>query len=155
VRSEHCRMGLESPGHSSAMKRLAFISRHAPTQEQIELAATLGFEIIHVGDVDAFAKDLLKQVADKAEDCDAIAAVHPNILLTQAAGGWYRSGKPVWVFKNENRPAEGGAPQFFCTGVTIWEPQMGEGFFEMSQYFISKDNPFAGVSSNPPPCRSV
>jgi hypothetical protein len=119
------------------MKRLIFISRHAPSVEQIALAAKLGFEIIHVGDVDAFSKDLCKQVWEMVETHkgDAISAVHPNILATQAIGGWGFKAVPVWIFKNETRPAEGGKPQFFCGGVTVWHPQTGEGFFEMSPSF--------------------
>jgi hypothetical protein len=66
---------------------------------------------------------------------DAVAAVHPNILATQAIGGWVHKSVPVWIFKNDTRPVEGGKPQFVCGGVTIWYPQMGEGFFEMSPEF--------------------
>jgi hypothetical protein len=119
------------------MKRLIFISRHAPTQEQIALAEKLGYHIIHVGDVDAFAPDLLTQVRETVEThkADALSTVHPNILATQAIGGWGHKAVPVWIFKNDTRPVEGGKPQFVCGGVTIWHPQTGEGFFEMSPEF--------------------
>ena len=37
------------------MKKFAFISRHMPTDEQINLAAKKDVELIHVGDRDAFS----------------------------------------------------------------------------------------------------
>ena len=50
------------------MTRMNFISRHAPNADQIQLAADRGFDLVHVGDVDAF-------------DADAVGAVftdHPG-----------------------------------------------------------------------------
>jgi hypothetical protein len=124
--------GSRKPRTSNAMKRLAFISRHAPTQEQIELAATLGHEIIHVGDVDAFAPGYLSVVSDLIAGFDAVAAVHPNILLTQAFGDYSGgTGLPCWVFENGSRPVEGGKPQFFCKGVIIWKQEIGDTYYQL------------------------
>jgi hypothetical protein len=113
------------------MKRLAFISRHAPTQEQIDLALKLDHEIVHVGDVDAFDPGFLSQVRDKIEGFDAVAAVHPNILLTQAFGSYGSQGLPCWVFENGSRPVEGGKPQFFCKGVIIWKQEIGDTYYQL------------------------
>lgn len=133
------------------MKRLAFISRHAPTQEQSDLAATLGFEIIHVGDVDAFSKDLHRSILAAAEGADAIAGVHPNIIM-MAASLKIQS----WVFENGTRPVEGGKPQFFCKGVMVWTPvELGDAVM-MTWKHVSIDNPFGTDTAAPAaPCRSV
>ena len=117
------------------MKRLAFISRHAPTQEQIDLAEKLGHKIVHVGDVDAFAPGFMSEVRGKIEGFDAIAAVHPNILLTQAFGSYEESGLPCWVFENGSRPVENGKPQFFCKGVIIWSPTAGDTYYRMTPVY--------------------
>lgn len=113
------------------MKRLAFISRHAPTQEQIQLANSLGYEIVHVGDVDAFAPGLLPVVNDKVKGFDAMAADHPNILLSQAFGHYGEKGLPCWVFEeNGSRPVEGGKQEFFCKGVVIWYSSFEDGCYQ-------------------------
>jgi len=113
------------------MKRLAFISRHAPTQEQIDLALKLEHEIVHVGDVDAFDPGFLSTVADRIAGFDAVAAVHPNILLTQALSYSGGTGLPCWVFENGSRPVEGGKPQFFCKGVIIWKQESGDTYYQL------------------------
>lgn len=117
------------------MKRIAFISRHAPTVEQIELAHSLGYEIVHVGDVDAFEPGFLSVVKDKIAGFDAVAAVHPNILLTQAFGHYGEQGIPCWVFENGSRPVEGGKPEFFCKGVIVWSPHIGDTYYQMTPVY--------------------
>ena len=119
------------------MKRLAFISRHAPTQEQIDLAEKLGHQIVHVGDVDAFQPGFLSEVKEKTAGFDAISAVHPNILLTQAFGSYDDSGLPCWVFENGARPTEGGKPEFFCKGVVVWTPEVGDSYFTIRPVYHS------------------
>jgi hypothetical protein len=133
------------------MKRLAFISRHAPTQEQTDLAATLGYEIIHVGDVDAFSGELHTSILTVSASADAIAGVHPNIVMMAAA-----LNIPCWVFENASRPVEGGKPQFFCKGVMVWTPvELGDAVM-MTWKHVEVDNPFgADTAEHATACRSV
>jgi hypothetical protein len=145
--------GSRKPRTSNAMKRLAFISRHAPTQEQIEIAAMWGFEIIHVGDVDAFDSKLHYLVEEKIGDCHAVAAVHPNVCLMAHMLGHF-----VWVFQNSQRAAEGGKPQFYCSGFAEWGHKViSENGDTMATWrFHRKDSPFAGEDDKPwTPCRSA
>jgi len=94
------------------MKRLAFISRHHPTATQFELANESGYELVHVGDVDAFSDDL---DVVKEMGCDAVCCVHPAIAMKAAALGY-----PVSVFENGNRAPEGEKPQFFAKKLWLY-----------------------------------
>jgi len=125
------------------MKKYAFISRHLPTQEQINLAAEQGIILSHVGDVDAFAwngKDLPNgkslpefrgtQGYIKANDTDydGVIVVHPVMALKAI------NQCPVGIFENGMRPVEGGAPQFEAKSLQI--------------YSLSGNDPYAGVAKS-------
>ena len=96
------------------MKTAIFISRHAPTQEQIELLADQDTNIIHVGDLDAFSDDLEDRVKALAQEHETttVIAVHP---LTCIAG--LSVNCRVGVFENVNRAPEGERPVFVCGGI--------------------------------------
>lgn len=103
------------------MKRFLFISRHVPSQKQLELAAAQGVELIYVGDLDAFAPDLAQQIEaldrlhcpDREEDGEIITgaygvvAVHPLVAVT-AVKMSYQFG----TFRNVNRAPVGEKPEF-------------------------------------------
>jgi len=92
------------------MKKMIFISRHQPTPEQHDLAEMTGFQLIPVGDMDAFAYDLRKQIRDRLlqEDATHISCVHPAIAMTAFAAG----AEGVGIFENAARAAEGEKPTF-------------------------------------------
>lgn len=91
------------------MEKYLFISRHQPNNEQINLAAESGVELIHVGDLDAFADDLSSQIEalDEQYEADGVVCVHPLIALTAANLSF-----PVGLFNNVNRAPVGEKPQF-------------------------------------------
>ena len=94
---------------SLRMKKFLFISRHEPSQKQRELAVDQRVQLIHVGDLDAFADDLEKQIAalDEKYEADGVVAVHPLIALMAA-----RMSLPCGCFRNVNRAPVGEKPQF-------------------------------------------
>ena len=112
---------------------MIFVSRHEATHSQAALADKAGFQLIHVGDVDAFAPNLagfqLVHVGDvdafapnladqlhalvKEHGASGVACVHPLVALEAMAlispnqtSRWFRESLTVGVFANENR---GGA----------------------------------------------
>ncbi len=99
------------------MAKMAFISRHTPTAEQTALAAEQGFDLIHVGDVDAFAP-MAWGVVDShpAGPFQAVACVHPWLALKLANQGF-----AVGVFENANRSPEGEKPQFYAKKLHLME----------------------------------
>lgn len=101
-------------------KYLVFVSRHAPTVEQSNLAAKAGFVLVHVGDVDAFSPTQLGELMQKnGYNCfnSIVAVVHP-MLAMQALG----MGLGVAVFENGNRVLEGEKPSFFAKAMHIVSP---------------------------------
>jgi len=94
------------------MKKTAFISRHAPTEEQSAMAQGHGFLLVPVGDKDGFDSEGL---AALVVGFDAVCVVHAgaamNLILT---------GIPVIIFENGMRPVEGGAPQFYPQSMRVF-----------------------------------
>ncbi len=95
------------------MKRFAFISRHTPTPEQIELAAAQDIELVAIGDLDAFTVEA-EDVAASGE-YDGVVVVHPAAALNLIRAF------PVGIFENGNRAPEGERPQFFAQALHVWE----------------------------------
>lgn len=93
---------------------MAFVSRHAPTARQMELAREAGFELIAVGDVDAAADDLRAAILSAAGGADAVACVHPLIALDALQLGYL-----VGVYLNANRAPEGQPPVFEASRLVI------------------------------------
>ena len=101
------------------MKTMNFISRHVPTPDQVRLAADKGFDLVHVGDVDAFDTDA---ILEKFNDCEgtAFAVVHPALALDLASLADPDMPITIGVFQNANRAPEGERPQFEAVSLKIW-----------------------------------
>jgi hypothetical protein len=100
--------------------KVAFISRHSPSDEQIKLAAQAGMALDHVGDADAFNAT---ELYDKSGFYDYVCVVHP------AAALFLMPHKGVIVFKNESRSEPGQPPKFSTTEMHVFhtppqEPQI-------------------------------
>jgi len=91
---------------------MAFISRHTPNKKQVELAKEKGFDLIHVGDADAFSVGP-GFVHDKGA-FEAVAVVHPAAALNLIPHFI------VGVFENANRASEGQPPKFEAVALHIW-----------------------------------
>jgi hypothetical protein len=91
------------------MKKFAFISRHAATKEQLEMAISKGIELIPVGDYDAFSV-----TPDQVGDYDGVCVVHPAAALRLA------SKFTVAVFENSQRSEEGGRLTFFPKALHVY-----------------------------------
>ena len=98
------------------MNNMAFVSRHAPTQEQASLAAGKNFNLVHVGDMDAFSVDA-SDIRAKGE-FTAVAVVHPAAAMRLA------SEYVIGVFENSMRPVEGGAPTFEAKALHLYDSRM-------------------------------
>lgn len=98
---------------SQAIPALGFISRHAPTPEQRELAWKAGYHLAHLGDVDAF--DCVA-VRTAAKNYAAIAAVHPAVFMHLLES----ETVSFIVFENGTRAAEGGPPSFYAKAMHVW-----------------------------------
>lgn len=92
------------------MKHFAFISRHVPTQEQLEMARDHGIEMTHVGDRDAFAF----KFDDELSGYDGFIVVHPVLALSLI------NRKTVGIFENGNRAPEGERPQFYPKALHLF-----------------------------------
>lgn len=97
------------------MGNMAFVSRHEPTPEQFRLAADQGWNLVHVGDVDAFSPNLGEFMHQLwSEGYRGVACVHPLIAIDSFAFGFR-----VGIFRNENRAAIGQPPQFLATELRV------------------------------------
>lgn len=95
------------------METMVFLSRHTPTEKQSALARARGYDLVHVGDCDAFEGDFRSRIGD----AKAIACVHPALALRAFA-----VGLTVGVFENANRAPEGAPPTFEAAALHIYEP---------------------------------
>ncbi len=91
--------------------KFAFISRHVPTQGQIELAAQKGIELVHVGDRDAFSVS-----HEEFKSFDGVVVVHPAMALRLL-----NTHNQVGVFNNVNRAPVGEKPQFETTEFHLYK----------------------------------
>lgn len=92
------------------MKKFAFISRHTPTPEQIELADRLNIELVTVGDKDAFSLS-----GEQWDGMDGACVVHPAAALRLI-----REGFDILVYENANRAPEGEKPQFYASAAHLF-----------------------------------
>jgi hypothetical protein len=99
------------------MKKMLFISRHTPTQRQVELALEKGFGLVHVGDVDAFDSAAVRALVEEHKHA-AVCCVHPAIALGALDG---TPCQVVGVFENANRAPEGAPPRFEAKALHVWE----------------------------------
>ena len=95
--------------------KFAFISRHAPTQSQIDMAAEQGVELTHVGDADAFT--VTPAFVYDHGPFEGVVVVHPAAALRLAPMFF------VGVFENANRAAPGEPPRFEAASFHIFNLQ--------------------------------
>jgi hypothetical protein len=95
--------------------RFAMISRHAPTEGQIALAAREGIELAHVGDADAFTVGPYFLDGHDDGPFEGAVVVHPAAAL-RLSGSFL-----VGVFENANRAPEGAPPQFSAKALYIYD----------------------------------
>lgn len=93
-------------------KKMAFISRHVPTKDQKVLAKIKGYDLIHIGDRDAFT---VKPDDPSLQGIDAVAVVHPAAALRLI------QHFDVGVFENNSRMSENGVPTFSAGTLHIWD----------------------------------
>lgn len=96
------------------MKKFAFISRHTPTPQQVEIAKDRGIELVHVGDRDAFGGNPLEGIG---VEYTGVVCVHALIGVLAL-----KRGLCVGVFENISRPGPDGKPQFTTGKFAIEEP---------------------------------
>ena len=100
------------------MASLAFISRHAPTAEQVSLAAEQGFTLHHVGDADAFTvtNGFVDEAGVRLDVVfEGVVVVHPAAALRLC------SEFLVGVFENANRAPAGAPPQFAEKALHVYD----------------------------------
>lgn len=95
------------------MTPFAFISRHAPTQGQIDMAAGQGIELTHVGDHDAFSVDA--GFVHHHGPFEGVVVVHPAAALRLAPQFL------VGVFENANRAPVGEPPKFEAVSFHVYD----------------------------------
>lgn len=98
--------------------QFAFISRHAPTAGQIEMAKAEGIELIYVGDADAFAvgPSFVDEMSNRHDALfEGVIVVHPAAAL-RLAGSFL-----VGVFENANRAPVGQPPQFEAVSLHVFD----------------------------------
>lgn len=112
--------------------KIAFISRHEPTEEQSDLVGVRNGELVPVGDVDGFdAAAVRALVSDKfREGFRAFAVVNAALALEICVwaeeAGVGNLGIDIWVFQNGARPAvDGGKPSFVAIGVKLFNAATG------------------------------
>lgn len=94
------------------MEKFAFISRHAPTPEQISLAEEKDIILEHIGYLDAFTVT----PADVGTDYVGVVVVHPASALR------LKSMYKIGIFENGLRPADyGRRPAFYAKALHLFE----------------------------------
>jgi len=95
------------------MKSLLFISRHAPTQAQRDLAARLGFDRLQASD-----ETLTADAPNEVRALGIVAGEHVAVVAPLYVGlALIRSGYRVVEFVND--PAARAAGVFHCLGVYV------------------------------------
>jgi|APSaa5957512576_1039674.scaffolds.fasta_scaffold19155_2 hypothetical protein len=116
------------------MKKYLFISRHATTTQQHEIARDMGITIVEMGDMDAFNTSISDitytwedLVTEQCHDVDEIVkgilsegfegviVVHPALALALIPH------TNVGVWENEMRTIEGGKPTFAVKNLHIYK----------------------------------
>jgi len=94
------------------MLNFAFISRHVPNADQIQIAADMGITITHIGDADAFT--VVPGFVDQDGAFDGVIVVHPAAAMRLA------SSFMVGVFKNSQRSDDGGKLTFVADSLHVF-----------------------------------
>lgn len=116
------------------MRTMIFISRHTPTPAQIEIAENNNFNLVHVGDMDAFSPDLLGRIEKELAVNDAafVCCVHPMIAMKAIDAG----AVGVGMFENAARAAEGEKPTFDAVALHTHYPKSNR---DDELWWIEKD----------------
>ena len=93
--------------------KFAFLTRHAPTQEQVSLAQEQGITLVPVGDADAFS--VMCSHIDALGAFDGVVVVHPAAALRLC--GQFAIG----IFESANRAPEGEKPQFAAKALHVYD----------------------------------
>lgn len=101
---------------------MIFISRHEPTVEQVEMARGRGFDLVHVGDADAFNVAAVRRLVEVNFPgvVPAVALVNPAMALNVASLAT-ESGIYIGTFENEQRSEVGGKPTFHAKSLHVWQ----------------------------------
>ena len=96
----------------------AFITRHAPTNEQMALAGAKNIVLHPVGDADAFTVD----VSFVHEAGNHLGVIFDGVIVVHPAAA-LRLCKEflIGVFENANRAQEGAPPQFSAKALHIFD----------------------------------
>ncbi len=100
------------------MTNFAFISRHAPTEGQLAMAAEQGIALHHVGDADAFTvgAGFVHDAGNRLDvTFEGVVVVHPAAALRLC------SEFLVGVFENANRAPVGAPPQFEALALHVFD----------------------------------
>ena len=103
--------------------KIAFISRHEPTEAQAELVDVFDGQLVAVGDVDGFDAAAVAALVNKCrmDGIAAFAVVNAAVALNVAAAMEDVSeAADVFVFRNTARPVVGGKPEFVTDAVHRW-----------------------------------
>ena len=101
--------------------KLAFVSRHTPTVDQIQLAKEKGFDLVFVSDLNAYNREEVKTFWENNKDNFAgVVVVNAAMALNFASLTWGESRLVIGVFENEMRPVEGGKPTFQAKSLNLW-----------------------------------
>lgn len=95
--------------------RFAFISRHNPTQGQLQLAADQGITLVQIGDRDAFTVNVPDVMGHDDGPFDGVVVVHPATAMRLC------STFLIGVFENANRASEGEKPSFEAVSFHIYD----------------------------------
>lgn len=96
----------------------AFITRHQPTAEQVELASEQGITLHPIGDTDAFtiSNSFVHEAGNRLNVIfEGVIVVHPAAALRLC------SEFLIGVFENANRAPEGEKPQFSALALRIYD----------------------------------
>lgn len=95
--------------------KFAFISRHTPTNGQLQLAADQGITLVQIGDRDAFTVNVTDLTGHPDGPFDGAVIVHPAAAMRLC--GTFLIG----VFENANRAPEGEKPSFEAVSFHIYD----------------------------------
>ena len=96
--------------------KFAFLSRHEPTEGQLELAKKKGIELVPIGDADAFSVDV--EHIDNFGKFDGVVVVHPAAALRLSIDFI------IGVFENGQRSLPGGKLTFEAEALHLYDHRL-------------------------------
>ena len=100
------------------IQNMLFVTRHEPTPEQRAIAADKGFNLVHVGDVNAFDPRLESLIREMMQEHNAttVCCVHPMVAVVALDAG----AKAIAIFENAMRAKEGEKPTFVPSTLHVY-----------------------------------